>query len=74
MWLSQKPRKGMAPEQALKQAFEEAAFREGIMLLNSYTEINNFAARRLNEKRGWKLVREDTRRKMVYFSKRLDKD
>jgi len=69
-----KAAQGYGAGTSLKQAFEEAAFREGIMLLNSYTEINNFAARRLNEKRGWKLVREDTRRKMVYFSKRLDKD
>ena len=56
----------------LKQAFEEAAFQAGIEVLSSYTEINNYAARRLHEKRGWKQVREDSRRKMVYFSKRLD--
>jgi GNAT superfamily N-acetyltransferase len=55
----------------LKQAFEQAAFQAGIEVLSSYTEINNYAARKLNEKRGWKQVREDTRRKMVYFSKRL---
>jgi ribosomal protein S18 acetylase RimI-like enzyme len=58
---------------SLKQAFEEAAFQSGLEVLSSYTEINNYAARRLNGKRGWKQVREDPRRKMVYFSKRLDK-
>jgi RimJ/RimL family protein N-acetyltransferase len=58
----------------LKRAFEQAAFQAGIEVLSSYTEINNLAARRLNEKLGWKQVREDTQRKMVYFSKRLDKN
>jgi len=57
----------------LKQAFEQAAFQAGIQVLSAYTEINNYAARRLNEKRGWQLVREEPRRKMVYYSKRLDK-
>jgi ribosomal protein S18 acetylase RimI-like enzyme len=58
---------------SLKQAFEEAAFQTGIEVLSSYTEINNYAARRLNEKRGWKQVREDPHHKTVYFSKRVDK-
>jgi ribosomal protein S18 acetylase RimI-like enzyme len=58
----------------LKQAFERAAFQAGNAVLSSYTEINNYAARRLNEKCGWTQVREDTRHKMVYYSKRLDKN
>jgi len=58
----------------LMQAFEGAAFQAGNEVLSSYTEINNHAARRLHEKSGWTQVREDTRRKMVYFSRRLDKD
>ncbi len=58
----------------LKQAFEEAAFQAGNEVLSSYTEINNYAARRLHEKSGWTQVREDTRHKMVYFSRRLDKN
>jgi ribosomal protein S18 acetylase RimI-like enzyme len=58
----------------LMQAFEQAAFQTGLELLSSYTEINNYAARGLHEKCGWKLVREETRRKMVYYSKRLDQD
>jgi ribosomal protein S18 acetylase RimI-like enzyme len=57
---------------SLKQAFEAAAFQSGLEVLSSYTEINNYAARRLHEKRGWKQVREDASRKMVYFSKRLE--
>jgi ribosomal protein S18 acetylase RimI-like enzyme len=59
---------------SLGQAFRQAAFQAGIEVLSSYTEINNYPARRLHEKRGWKQVREDTRRKMVYYSKRLDKN
>ena len=58
----------------LKRTFEEAAFQAGIEVLSSYTEINNYAARRLNEKCGWTQVREDTHHKMVYFSRRLDKN
>jgi GNAT superfamily N-acetyltransferase len=58
----------------LMQAFEGAAFQVGNEVLSSYTEINNHAARRLHEKSGWTQVREDTRHKMVYFSRRLDKD
>lgn len=57
----------------LMQAFEETTFQTGVEVLSSYTEINNYAARRLHEKCGWKLVREDTRHKMVYYSKRLEK-
>ena len=58
----------------LMQAFEGAAFQAGNEVLSSYTDINNCAARKLHEKCGWTQVREDTRRKMVYFSRRLDKD
>ncbi len=58
----------------LMQAFEGAAFQAGNEVLSSYTEINNYAARRLHEKCGWTQVREDTHHKMVYFSRRLDKD
>jgi len=56
----------------LNQAFEKAAFKSGIEVLSAYTDISNLAARRLNEKCGWKQVRVDPHRKMVYFSKRLD--
>jgi ribosomal protein S18 acetylase RimI-like enzyme len=59
---------------SLGKAFREAAFQAGIEVLSSCTEINNYAARGLLEKRGWKQVREDTHRKIVYYSKRLAKD
>jgi len=68
-----KTAQGLGIGTSLKQAFESAASQAGIQVLSSYTEIKNVAARRLNEKRGWKQVREDKRHKIVYFSKRLDK-
>ncbi len=59
---------------SLKGAFEKLAFQAGCEVLSSNTEIDNFAARRMNEKSGWKLVRQDDRHRLVYYSKRLEKD
>ncbi len=56
----------------LVQAFEEAAFGAGAELLSSYTDIRNTPARKLHERCGWKLVREDTGHRMAYYSKRQE--